>query len=290
MNFDVRFENVTLKYQNTEVLKDIYLTINYGKIYGLLGKNGAGKTTLLSLLASFLSPSTGSVTVGDKNVYENEKIIPYIYFGNNFYYKNELVADYFKFNNSFRPNFDLDYANDLASIFKLPLNKPIYDLSMGKISALNATVGLASGSPITIFDEAYIGMDFFTRDLFYQEILKEQKRCQRTFILSTHIVSEMEYLFDHVLILDNGRIVIDDDYNQVISMGAKVTGGYKQVDKFVNDKKKLSDKQLGGIKSVMILDNIEQLEGAKGPYKGLEISPVSLHELFSNLTREDQSL
>src|SRR5699024_5435096 len=96
--------------------------------------------------------------------------------------------------NRYRPHFDLKYAEKLLKKFKLDDKKALPNLSTGKQSAFNVVIGLASRSPITIFDEVYLGMDAPSRDLFYKELLKDQEKHPRTIILSTHLVSEMDYL------------------------------------------------------------------------------------------------
>ncbi|AKL96575.1 ABC-type multidrug transport system, ATpase component [Clostridium aceticum] len=291
MNLDVTFTNVSLKYKDFEALKDISFSLSQGKIYGLIGRNGAGKTTLLSLLASYQAPTSGKIKVGGEDPFENSKIMPHI----NFVYETdygdeyEPVSAYFEFAERYRPNFDLDYAKELAALFKVPLDKPIKEFSSGMQSALNITLGLASRCAITIFDEVYLGMDAPSRQLFYKEVLEDQARYPRIMILSTHLVSEMEYLFDHVLILDHGSLLIDEAFDEIISRGASVTGNAKEVDAFVQYMNKLNTQQLGGTKSVMVYENIDDSIRLKAEKQGLEIGPVSLQELFIHLTEKEGS-
>src|SRR5690625_4792684 len=115
--------------------------------------------------------------------------------------------------NRYRPHFDLKYSKELLKKFKLEDKKALPKLSTGKQSAFNVVIGLASRSPITIFDEVYLGMDAPARDLFYKELLKEQERHPRIMILSTHLVSEMDYLFDEVIIIKDGRILLQEAYD-----------------------------------------------------------------------------
>lgn len=79
------------------------------------------------------------------------------------------------------------------------------ELSKGMRSALQVVLGLASRAPITIFDEVYTGMDAPTRKKFYNEVLNEQAEHPRMFILSTHLVSEMDYLFDEIVMIHQGK-------------------------------------------------------------------------------------
>lgn len=170
--------------------------------------------------------------------------------------------------------------------FELPPDKPVKKLSKGKQSALNITVGLASRSPLTIFDEAYLGMDAPARELFYRELLEDREKDPRTFFLSTHLVSEMDYLFDEVLILHKGKLLLHEDYETFISKGTTVTGEAEKVDGFVRGKEVLNEQQLGPVKSVMIFGRLSDREKETAEAIGLELGPVKLQDLFIHLTEE----
>ncbi|MGN8647287.1 ATP-binding cassette domain-containing protein [Gracilibacillus sp. HCP3S3_G5_1] len=290
MNFNVSVQNVSMSFKQFEALKDVTFTLESGKTYGLIGRNGAGKTTLLSLLASLMEPSSGQIKIAGENPFENKHIMPFVSFILEVDYKDEYdtITSYFSFAEQYRPNFDIEYAKELAARFKLPLDKAINSLSSGMQSALNVTLGLAHRNPVTIFDEAYVAMDAPTREIFYQEVLEEQQRYPRIMILSTHLVSEMDYLFDHVLILDRGTLIIDESFEEIISRGVSVIGQAEMVDSFVNNKNQLSTKSLGNTKSVMLYGNLSDADRMEAERLGLEIGPVSLQELFIHLTEEDE--
>lgn len=289
MNFDVKFTNVFLKYGSFEALKNISFSLSSGTTYGLIGRNGAGKTSLLSLLASFSRPTSGTIRVGGEDPFENATIMSQVSFvySTNYSEEDHPVIEYFEASKRYRPNFAMDYAKELAKQFNLPLNKPINKLSKGMQSALNAILGLASRSPVTIFDEVYLGMDAPTRKMFYEEVIKEQSQYPRVMILSTHLVSEMEYLFDHVLIIDHGTLIIDEDFETIINRGAAITGHHSEVDAFVSNKSQLNTEELGNVKSVMVYGEITNAERAEAQSRGIEIGTVSLQELFIYLTQKE---
>ena len=282
MATQVELKNITLKFGKFEALKDILLTLEAGKIHDLIGRNGAGKTFLLSLLAAFREPTLGQVEIDGEPVFENaEKMqqVGFIYEKNNVD-EYEKIPAMLEFPERYRPNYDKDYANHLLKRFKLPLDKPVYKLSKGMQSALNVVIGLASRTPVTIFDEAYLGMDAPAREIFYQEILADQAEHPRTFILSTHLVSEMDYLFDNVIIIDQGRLLLNEEYETLSAQGASVTGAADQVDAFVSVMKILNEQRLGGTKSVMVYGMLNEQNQLAAHEQGLEIGPVSLQDLF----------
>lgn len=284
----IEMKNVTLKFGKFEALKDISLALEVGKIHGLIGRNGAGKTSLLSLLAAFREPTTGQIEIDGEPVFENPEKMQQI----SFIYEKDYADEYEKipalleFPERYRPNYDKDYANHLLKRFKLPLDKPAHKLSKGMQSVLNVVIGLASRTPVTIFDEAYLGMDAPARQIFYEEILADQAEYPRTFILSTHLVSEMDYLFDKVVIIDQGNLLLNEEYETLSAQGASITGSADQVDDFVAGMKVLNEQRLGGTKSVMVYGTLTEQNQLAAREQGLEIGPVPLQDLFIHLTEE----
>ncbi|MBT2762841.1 ABC transporter ATP-binding protein [Paenibacillus sp. ISL-20] len=291
MNLDVQFDRLSVVYGDLEAVRNVSLHLPAGKIYGLLGRNGAGKTSLLSVLASFREPSSGSVTIGGEQPFENAKIMREVSFIYDVDYKDETdkVKVAIDSISRHRPHFDTGYALELARKFKLPLDKQLKQLSKGMQSAFNVCIGLASRSPVTILDEVYLGMDAPSREIFYRELLEDQERHPRTFILSTHLVSEMDYLFEEVIIIHKGQFVLQDDYESLTSRGVSITGPAAKVDEFIQGMKVLNVQQLGSTKAVMVYGELNEASQLAAHRAGLEIGPISLQDLFIHLTGEEYS-
>lgn len=287
----INVDHLDLHFGKQKALQDITFEINEKKIYGLLGRNGAGKTSLLSILASFREPTAGSVTINGETPFENPKIMQQVAFlyDRDFQDESDNVINMLKGVQHYRPYFDMKYAEYLVEQFKLDKKKPIKKFSKGMQSAVNVITGLACRTPITIFDEVYLGMDAPARDIFYKELLNEQESHPRVMILSTHLVSEMDYLFDEVMILKNGKFLLQEDYENLTSKGARITGDKASVDAFVQSKSQLSEQQLGSTKSVMIYGELSARERKIALDQGLEVGPVSLHDLFIHLTEEENA-
>lgn len=289
MTMEINVTNLSLNYGKHDALQNISFHCNEKKIYGLLGRNGAGKTSLLTILASFREQTSGSLTIGGQNVFENAHVMQHIIFIYNKDYKEESdnVKQILEGIERYRPYFDMNYAQYLIQKFKLPVDKKVKDFSNGMQSALNVTIGLASRAPITIFDEAYLGMDAPTREIFYQELLADQANHPRIMIVSTHLVSEMDYLFEEILILHKGKMILQDDYESLLTKGASITGDAKEVDDFVQGMKVLNVQQLGPIKSAMVYGEVNADKQKTAQLKGLEIGSISLQDLFIHLTEEE---
>lgn len=285
----IEAKNLHLSYGRDAVLQDINFEIHEPKIYGLLGRNGAGKTSLLSLIGSFREPSSGELLIDGEAPFENDKIMQKVTFmyTKDFTGETDSPSTLIKYISRYRPNFDLDYAKKLLKKFKLEGKKSLQKLSTGKQSAFNAVVGLASRSPVTIFDEVYLGMDAPARELFYKELLKEQELQPRIMILSTHLVSEMDYLFDEVLIIKEGKLILHEGYDELVSRGVTVVGNREDVDAFAKNKEILNTEELGDTKSITIFGELSEAEQASAKELGLNIGPVSLQDLFIQLTKEE---
>ena len=226
------------------------------------------------------------MVVNGEEPFENAQIMQQIHFVYNKNYKEETesLKSYLEDAERYRPNFDKEYAMYLVEKFNLPLKKPLKELSQGMQSAVSVTVGLASRSPITIFDEAYNGMDAPTREIFYKEVIEDQSNHPRTIILSTHLVSEMDYLFDEVLIIKNGQLIIKEDFESLTSKGTTIIGPSEKVDQFASSMKQLNTQKLGNTKSVTVLGEFSEIQKKEAMNLGLELGRVSLQDLFIYLT------
>ncbi|MFC5466833.1 ATP-binding cassette domain-containing protein [Lederbergia graminis] len=285
---NIQATNLHFSFGNDEILRDINFEMTEPKIYGLLGRNGTGKTTLLSLLGSFREPTSGKILIDGEQPFENARIMQNVTFMYDKDYTGETdsPSTIVKYMDRYRPNFDVEYAHSLLKKFKLEGKKAVSKLSKGKQSAFNVVIGLASRSPITIFDEVYLGMDAPARDLFYKELLQDQELHPRIIILSTHLVSEMEYLFDEVIIIKDGKILLHEPNERLVSYGATVVGSKQKVNEFALGKNVIHEEQLGDTRSITVFGELSATDRAFAKELGLDFAPVSLHNLFIHLTEE----
>ncbi|TSB44912.1 ATP-binding cassette domain-containing protein [Alkalicoccobacillus porphyridii] len=284
----VTANNISLQYGVDTILKDISFELTGDKIYGLLGRNGAGKTTLLSLLAAYDQPTSGTLNVNNQIVFEHTDSMESIIFvkEESFEYEYENVKKWLSDRALFRPHYDADYANYLIKRFKLPLDQSVNHLSRGMQSALLVVNGLASRCPITIFDEAYLGMDAPAREIFYEEVLNDYMEHPRLIILSTHLISEMDNLFEEVLIIKEGSLLVHDRTDNLLESGVKITGQSSKVDSFVSGATLLNEQTLGDTKSVMLYGKLDETQRQKAKELDLQVGTVKLQELFIHLTEE----
>jgi ABC-2 type transport system ATP-binding protein len=290
MSLPVEVHALTVRYGEVTALDDLTFRLDGGKIYGLLGRNGAGKTTLLSVLSAYRKPTAGSALVGGQVPFENPRITPQVCFVRESLdiYETDKAGEAFALGKLCRPNWDADYAEELAARFKLPLKRGANKLSRGMKSALGVTIGLASRAPVTIFDEAYLGMDAPSRYAFYEELLADYMRHPRTIIMSTHLIDEASSLFEEVVILDRGRLVVHDDAEALRSRGAAIVGPADDVDRVTAGLTILNAQRLGGTKSITVYGELPDGFERTARAAGLELGPVALQDLFIHLTADGE--
>lgn len=287
----LKIENVDLKIKKDTILTDISLELEPGKIYGLLGRNGAGKTSLLSLIASYRKVNAGNITLDGKKVYEQDDVMQHI----NFLYnpkdtsaENDKVTEYIESGMIFRNDFDKEYAYRLLDKFDIDTGKAYSALSQGQQAAVTATLGLASLSKVTIFDEVTNGMDAPTRELFYSEVLEAANREERIIILSTHIISEMEHLFDDIIMIHKGQVLLHEPTYELLEKGYTVAGKAERVRAFTENKNVINVKFLGALQIDTVLGRVTPEEMDIAADEHLDISPLKLQEMFISLTEKQK--
>ncbi|WP_031545860.1 ATP-binding cassette domain-containing protein [Salinicoccus luteus] len=291
-NSVLEVKNASLDIKKDRVLEDITLKMEAGRVYGLLGRNGAGKTSLLSLIASFRKPTRGVVTIDGQDPYENAELMPKVDFLYEVDYSEEYRTpeDFCRMTQRYKQDFDTDYAYALLDGFRIDRRKALNRMSKGQQAAVNAVLGLASNSPVTIFDEVTNGMDAPSREYFYQKVIEANARSPRIMILSTHIVSEMEYLFDEVIIIHQGRVMLQEPLDIFLERGFRVTGPKEKVAHFTRGMDVLATEYLGPTQSDMVLGHLEELQRQEAQSRYLNIAPLKLQELFIRMTEDREGV
>ncbi len=177
----------------------------------------------------------------------------------------------------FFEHWDAELASRLIDDFRVPTGRRIKKLSRGQISAVGVIVGLASRAPLTFFDEPYLGLDAVARQIFYDRLLEDYAEHPRTVILSTHLIDEVSDLLEHVLVIDEGRIIIDEDAESLRGSATTVVGMGKAVEAFTQGREVLNLDRIGGIAAATVgsLSSTERLEGTLRPAWNCELSPCS---------------
>lgn len=286
----INLQNINLNYKDTEALKNINIELPEHGICGLLGRNGAGKTSLLSIISGYRQPSSGNLTLHGQNVYENPQILPqiaYIYDNQKEVEGEYKVKDLIRISEALRPNWNREYANKLLDLFGVSTKKPMSSLSHGQRAAVHVTIGLAGQTPVTLYDEAYIGMDAAMRKLFIRELLEDYMQRPKLILFSTHYINEMDKIFSDALILHEGKVLAYDDCDRLLLKGTAITGDSEAVDSFISGRKILSQRILGNQKEAVFYCELTEPERRNASMTGLTLSQPSLQDLFIYLTGKE---
>ena len=210
MKYLVKCSKLSKSYGEKEVLKDIDITIQRGKIIGLLGKNGMGKTTLIKLINGLLTPTSGEVLIDGEPVgIKSKKMISYLP-ERTYLDKSMTVQEVLKFFQEFYDNFDMDKALKLVEDLNLELNTQISKMSKGMQEKLQLILVMSREADLYILDEPLGGIDPATRDYILDTILSNFKEGSSV-LISTHLISDIERILDEVIFLDRGKIVLESD-------------------------------------------------------------------------------
>lgn len=270
--------NLTRKFGDTTALNGVNLCLDEPKIYGLLGRNGAGKTTLLRLITNYIQPTEGSITLDEQNVWENEKAQHQIFLVTETSYFAEMNANsLIQLMSEIYPSFDKEQFLSHAKRFELDLNKKYIALSTGYKSVLRAVLSLSVHTPFLFLDEPTLGMDAFHRELFYKLLIESYSESPSCILLSTHLISEVEGLLENVIILDHGKVLIDESSEQLLAQGYCVSGRISDVDDYCSGKNVIGSSVVGGLKTTAVLGEREQVPDT------LEVTGLSLQQLFVQL-------
>lgn len=283
----VEVHDLTKRYKDKLALDAISLSIEKNTIYGLLGRNGAGKTTLMSILTAQNFATSGDVRVFGERPYENVDVLSRICFVRESQkYPDDATATHaFKAARLFFRHWDQQFAERLIADFQLPMKTAIKKLSRGQLSAVGVIIGLASRAEITFFDEPYLGLDAVARQLFYDRLIEDYAEHPRTIILSSHLIDEVSSLIEKVIVIDAGRILLNEDTDAVRGRASTVVGDAAKVEAWVADREVIHRESLGRVASVTILGHLTDGDRAAIAAADLDLAPVSLQQLIVRLTQ-----
>ena len=207
----ITIENLTFKYRKKTVFTDFDLSVEKGKILGLLGKNGAGKSTLLYLMTGLLKPQKGRIMYNGCNVSNRlpSLLCDMFIVPEEFNLPNITLKSYMKINSPFYPKFSEEQLNENLKHFELDVNEKIHlgALSLGQKKKVFMSFALATNTSLLIMDEPSNGLDIPGKSQF-KKFIASNMTDERTMLISTHQVQDVEKLIEQVIILDNSKVLL----------------------------------------------------------------------------------
>lgn len=210
----VKCNNLCKNFDNKIILKDVNLSIQKGRIVGLLGKNGMGKTTLIKLINDLLTPTSGEVLINSEIPNVNSKrVISYLP-ERTYLDKSMKVSQIITFFEEFYDNFNKEKAIKLLKDLDLDINAKVNKMSKGMQEKLQLILVMSREAELYILDEPLGGVDPATRDYILDTILSNFKE-GASVIISTHIISDIERILDDVIFIDKGKIILTSSADEL---------------------------------------------------------------------------
>lgn len=229
---DIRNLNYSYPGTKRNVFTDFSLGIEGGHVYGLLGKNGTGKSTLLYLISGLLRPGKGSTVM--LNGMESRRRLPEMLSDVYLVAEEDILPgislqDYVRTYGKFYPHFSSVIMEQCLADFEMDTDiRNLHALSMGQRKKVMMSFALASGCSLLLMDEPTNGLDIPSKALFRKVVAKNMTD-DRTIIISTHQVHDVEALLDHIIIIDNSRVLMNSSVSEVTNRYAFRTIGTDEV-------------------------------------------------------------
>ncbi|HDR4421900.1 TPA: ABC transporter ATP-binding protein [Bacillus cereus] len=225
----LKIENLWKRYGLKAVIRELNIEITEGKIIGLVGDNGSGKTTLLKMIAGLQHPSEGSITIAGKKVGLETKEVVSFMSDKPVFDDWMTVKDSLFFYRDFYKDFDIQKAVDTIAEFKIPLEEKITALSKGMVEKLQIILTFSRKAKLYVLDEPLGGIDLVSREHVLNLILQFYRE-DCTILISTHLINEVENIFDEVIFLKDGEIVLYENVEELrFQRGKAVTDVFKEV-------------------------------------------------------------
>lgn len=284
----INIKNLSFAYDKENILKDVNLTETEPVIVGLWGRNGSGKTTLMKILSGMEQPDNGTVEVDGVVPYNNSEAMHHITFMQEDHPYSDLweVNDVLNFASDFNRNWDQPLADELIDVFQLPRKQKIRKFSKGMKTMITIVIGLASKSPITIFDEPSNGLDAHMRKQFYDVLLDSYEEHPRLILLSSHHIEEVQPLCEKIAIVDNNTLMHYEETDVFKNNGVHLSGSADAVQSIIGNMTVLEQRKLGRQLNVMVDAPLTKDLNYRAEQAGVTVEKAPFQDYLVNLTKK----
>lgn len=225
----VEAKNAGKKYMSKQAVRDVSIAFQKGKIYALLGPNGSGKTTFMKMIAGLIKPTSGGVYYNGKEIgVESKKRVAYMS-TEPFFYAYMTVRDVGKYYADFFADFSMERYEELLRRMDLKMTDKAKELSSGLAAKLKIAATLARDSEFIMLDEPLNGVDIIAREQVITTIV-EAAGGEKTLVVSSHLVDELESIVDNVVFMKDGEIILSGDAEGIREeRGKSVVELYKEL-------------------------------------------------------------
>jgi len=287
--------SLSKKFEKWYALSEVSFTIPENSITGLIGRNGSGKTTLMKILAGLLDKTSGEALVFGEYPMDNLPILQkLVYTYHNIGYDSlgfgesvKLDVLLFSYKTIF-PSFDSEFASKLLKYFDLNDKMKYKKLSQGMASVFNFICALACRTPITMFDEPVLGMDVTVRKSAYEILLKDFMQHPRTFIISSHLLSEIEGVLSDILLIEQGKVVLNKPIDDIRQSAYRIDGSKSAINEFSKDKNVIAEKASEMSDFAIIYEPYNDVIAEQARKFDITVSAVGAEDLCVYLTAQNK--
>lgn len=284
----IEIKDLDKSYGKKKVLNNINLKLEWGKVYGLLGRNGVGKTTLLRILSNQIVDYQGDISFDGEDLKENQDKLGEISMvqASLFSEKSLMetrVSQLFKMAEITARHWDWNLKYQLIDRFSLNVNEEYRSLSQGEQNLVRLIIGLCNRTKLTIFDEPNLALDANNRYLFYEILMEDLANHPRTIIIASHVIDELENILEEIVILKNGQVLLQESLLDFKEKSLLCRGREEEV-KLLEGKNIIHRESMGVLQALAIYDNLTSQEKEELRAVGVEISKIPLQKAFTYLT------
>lgn len=288
----IEFKGVVKKFDDTQVLNEIDLSIPSGTAFGLLGSNGAGKSTILRLISGIYKQEGGEILVDGESVFDNPSVKEKIFFINDETiqftgFTLEELKNYYK---SYYPNFSEEVFSKLRETINLPLKKKLSTFSKGMKRQAIVITALACQTDYLLLDEAFDGLDPTMRIIVKKMLVDAMLDRNLTTIISSHNLKEINELCESAALLHNGKIIFSRELDSIKGNIHKIQAVFKEENCGIISKEELIKTDIDvlhyernqSVHHFIARGDVEEIKtklSSKDPVV-LDIIPLSLEEIF----------
>ena len=280
----IELTRVTKKYGPVTAIDNITLSIPDSGIYCLLGRNGAGKTTLMKLLAGHIAATDGKINMDGKLVSPGHMPESASFIESGSVQFNLRVSELIKAAAELQDEFDKDFAQEMIDMFKLDSKKRFKQLSFGMKTMLTTIVTLANNSKAIYLDEPTLGFDAIMRSQFNTLLLASYQANPRLIIVSTHLIDEIAKVIERLIIIDNGKILLEAGIDDIDEKAYTLSGLQAVVLPVIEKLNCIGKTTAGGAVAAHIYD--ERIT----PPEGVSIDRMSLQDFFISIVGGNDSV
>ena len=278
-------------------LCDVSLTLGDATVTALVGPNGSGKTTLMQILGGLMVPTSGSISIDGVQASADDLLTGSIMASSSRDLDDvpaTILIQYARLRSTWDEQLFAHYARRFGLLVRS--RKPLGKLSAGQAAVVTGAIALASGAPITLLDEIQAPLDVPTRYAFYEEILAlageclEGKRPPRRFLISSHMVSELEKVAEDVIVLKKSELLAHESIDDFTARVTSITGHASDVERFLAahpDLTVIASRALGATREIVVDLRGSAVGDTELASHSLTASPCSFQDAFAYLIQEN---